>query len=122
MSLSGNALRLTVFLSQDDKFGHHPLYTEIVSRARAAGLAGATVLRGFEGFGASSHLHTSRLLSLSDDLPALVVIIDRPDPILDFLPQVRELTTGLVTLEEVEVVSFADGVQTRQGEHHGADG
>ena len=105
MSLSGNALRLTVFLSQDDQCGHRPLYAEILRRARAAGLAGATVIRGYEGFGSSNHVHTSRLLSLSNDLPAMVVIVDRPERIWQFLPQVRELMTGLITVEEVEVVT-----------------
>ena len=69
MKLAGSALRLTVFVGEDDRWGHQPLYHEIVTRARAAGLAGATVLRGCEGYGASSLIHTTRLLSLSEDLP-----------------------------------------------------
>ncbi len=112
MTSSWNALRLTIFLSQDDQFRHRPLYTEIVHRAHAAGLAGATVLRGYEGFGASSRIHTTRILSLSEDLPAVIVIIDRPERIQAFVPQVRELVIGgLVTLDEVEVVGFADGAE-----------
>ena len=112
MTPSGKALRLTVFLSQDDQFRHRPLYTEIVHRAHAAGLAGATVLRGYEGFGASSRIHTTRILSLSEDLPAVVIIVDRRERILAFLPQVHELVVGgLVTLDEVQVVGFADGAE-----------
>jgi uncharacterized protein len=105
MSLSGTALRLTVYLSETDQFRHRPLYTEIVHRAHAAGLAGACVIRGCEGFGASSRIHTSRILSLSEDLPAVVIVIDQPDRIREFLPQVQEMVTrGLITLEEVQVV------------------
>ncbi len=108
MPLSGTALRMTVFISENDQFHHRPLYTEIVHRAHAAGLAGASVVRGCEGFGASSRIHTSRLLSLNESLPVLIVIVDRPDRIREFLPQVEELVTrGLITLDEVEVVRYA---------------
>jgi PII-like signaling protein len=113
MTLTGTALRMTVFISEDDQFHHRPLYTEIVHRAHAAGLAGATVLRGHEGFGASSHIHTTRILSLSDDLPALILIVDRPDKIREFLPQVEELVTkGLIILDEVEVVRYVGSSDT----------
>lgn len=76
MKVSGKALRLTVFIGESDLWRHKPLYTEIVHRAHRAGLAGATVLRGIEGYGASSHIHTMRLLSLSEDLPVVIVIVD----------------------------------------------
>ncbi len=110
MPLSGSALRMSVFISENDQFHHRPLYTEIVHRAHAAGLAGASVLRGCEGFGASSRIHTTRLLSLNESLPVLIIIIDRPERIRAFLPQVEELVTkGLITLDEVEVVRYAGG-------------
>jgi PII-like signaling protein len=105
MNFSETALRLTVYISENDQFRHRPLYTEIVHRAHAAGLAGACVIRGCEGFGASSRIHTSRLLSLSEDLPALVIVIDQAERIREFLPQVQEMVTkGLITLDEVQVV------------------
>lgn len=111
MTLSGTALRMTVYLSENDQFRHRPLYTEIVHRAHAAGLAGASVVRGCEGFGAASRIHTSRLLSLNESLPVLVIIIDRPDRVRDFLPQVTELIAGgLITLDEVEVVRYGSGL------------
>ncbi len=105
MTYSDTALRLTIYISENDQFRHRPLYTELVHRAHAAGLAGACVIRGCEGFGASSRIHTARLLSLSEDLPAIVIVIDQADRIREFLPQVQEMVTkGLITLDEVQIV------------------
>jgi PII-like signaling protein len=107
MKLAGSALRLTVFVGEDDRWHGKPLYTQIVHSAHAAGLAGATVLRGIEGYGASSRVHTERLLSLSADLPIAVVIVDAEERIRAFLPQLDELVTeGLVILDEVEVIRY----------------
>ncbi|HEY3873463.1 MAG TPA: DUF190 domain-containing protein, partial [Actinocrinis sp.] len=72
MRLHGAALRLTIFVGESDRFHHRPLYAEIVNRAHQAGLAGATVLRGIEGYGASTHIHTTRILSLTEDLPLVI--------------------------------------------------
>ncbi|MBB6421213.1 DUF190 domain-containing protein [Streptomyces massasporeus] len=105
--LTGRALRLTVFVGERDTWHHKPLYSEIVHRAHAAGLAGASVFRGIEGFGASSLIHTSRLLSLSEDLPVAVVIVDTEPRVRAFLPQLEELVTeGLVTLDDCEVIRY----------------
>lgn len=107
MRLAGPAVRLTIYIGEDDRHGHHPLYTEIVRRARAAGLAGASVFRGIEGFGASSHLHTSRLLSLSEDLPLAIVIVDVEERVAAFVLELDELIDeGLVTLEPVQVYRY----------------
>jgi PII-like signaling protein len=101
------ALRLTVLVGEDDTWHHKPLYHEIVHRAHAAGLAGASVLRGIEGYGASSRIHTTRLLSLSEDLPIAVIIVDQEDRIRAFLPQLDDLVTeGLVMIDPVEVVRY----------------
>ncbi|QHC28126.1 MULTISPECIES: DUF190 domain-containing protein [unclassified Streptomyces] len=106
-SLTGRALRLTVYIGEDDTWHHKPLYSEIVHRAHAAGLAGASVFRGIEGYGASSRIHTSRLLSLSEDLPVAVVLVDTEERVRAFLPQLDELVReGLVTLDECEVVRY----------------
>lgn len=103
-------LRLTALVGEGDVFGHRPLYTEIVHRAHAAGLRGASVFRGIEGFGRGSEIHTDRLLDLSGDLPVAVVLVDRADRIRAFLQEAAELwRTGLVTLEEVDVVLAPEG-------------
>jgi PII-like signaling protein len=107
MRLQGPARRLTIFIGEADRWHHKPLYTEIVHRAHRDGLAGASVLRGIEGFGASSLIHTARLLSMSDDLPVAIIIVDAAERIDDFLPQLDELITeGLVILDDVEVVRY----------------
>lgn len=107
MTLNGSALRLTVLIGENDTWHHRPLYSEIVHRARAAGLAGASVFHGVEGFGRASLIHTSRLLSLSEDLPVAIVIVDQPALVREFLPQLHQLVSGgLVMLDEVEVIRY----------------
>ncbi|MFB7373982.1 DUF190 domain-containing protein [Streptomyces sp. NPDC056222] len=105
--LAGRALRVTILLGESDTWHHRPLYAEIVHRAHEAGLAGASVFRGVEGFGASSLVHTSRLLSLSEDLPVAIVIVDTEDRVRDFLPQLDALVSeGLVILDDCEVIRY----------------
>jgi PII-like signaling protein len=107
MSIEGAALRLTIFVGEDDMWHHKPLYHEIVHRAHQAGLAGASVLRGIEGFGASSRIHTTRILSLSADLPVAILIVDSDERVRQFLPQLDELVSeGLVIIDPVEVVRY----------------
>ncbi|MFD5123563.1 DUF190 domain-containing protein [Streptomyces sp. NPDC058385] len=107
MRLTGPALRVTIFTGENRTWHHKPVYTEIVHRAHQAGLAGASVFHGIEGFGASSLIHTSRLLSLSEDLPVAVVIVDSEERIRAFLPQLDELVTqGLVILDDCEVIRY----------------
>ncbi|UVO12155.1 DUF190 domain-containing protein [Mycobacterium sp. SVM_VP21] len=112
--LTGSALRMTVLVGESDTWHRKPLFSEIVHRARRAGLAGATVFRGVEGYGASSTIHTTRLLSLSEDLPVSIIIVDTAERIRAFLPELDELVAeGLIMLDEVEVVRYvgrtADG-------------
>ena len=107
MKLEGHQKRLTIFVGESDHHGHTPLATEIVQRAHRAGLAGASVFRGVEGYGASNHIHTTRILSLSDDLPIAIVIVDTEEAIQRFVPELDELITeGLVILDEVEVIKY----------------
>ena len=107
MEIAGPALRLTVVLGESDQWHHRPVYTEIVHRAHAAGMAGASVFRGIEGYGRANHIHTTRILSLSEDLPVTVVIVDAEEKVRAFLPELEELLTGgLAIVEPVEVVRY----------------
>ncbi|GHE75606.1 hypothetical protein GCM10017786_00400 [Amycolatopsis deserti] len=114
MKSSGRALRLSIFIGESDHWHHKPLYTEIVRRAHDAGLAGATVIRGIEGYGANSRIHTAHVFRLSDDLPLVIVIADTEDRIRGFLPQLDDLDiSGLVTLDEVETVHYTQSEHKR---------
>lgn len=113
MHLTGPALRMSIFLGEDDTWHHKPLHHEIVKRAREAGLAGATVLRGCEGYGTSSTIHTTRLLSMAENLPIVVLIIDAEERIRGFLPELDELIgAGTVLLDEVEVLHYQGKTQS----------
>ncbi len=107
MRLTGEGMLLRIFIGESDHWHGKPLYQAIVQRLRQEGLAGATVLRGIEGFGAKSHLHTSRILRLSEDLPLVVEVVDKADNIQRVLPMLDEMIAdGLVTLERVEVLIY----------------
>ncbi|MCB2203412.1 DUF190 domain-containing protein [bacterium] len=111
MQTLGEAKLLRIFVGEKDRVEGKPLYEYVVLRAREQGLAGATVLRGIEGFGASSLLHTARLLRLSDDLPIVIEIADKEDRIQDFVAQLEEIFTAagcgaMVTVEKVDVLVY----------------
>lgn len=107
MQIEGTARRLTIYLGEADQHNHKPAYKAIVEALREAGIAGATVTRGIEGFGKTSRIHTASILRLSEDLPVVVQVIDKSDRIESVLPAVQEIVeNGLVTLEDVEVVSY----------------
>ncbi len=114
--LEGRAQRLSIFIGETDQFHHRPLYAEIVARAHRLGMAGATVIRGLEGFGASHHVHTTRILSLSEDLPLVVLIVDTPESIARFLPHLDEMISeGLVVIDDVDVVQYVGRPAARPG-------
>jgi len=107
MKLEGTGKLLRVFIGESDTWHGKPLYQAIVERARQQGLAGATVVRGIEGFGASSRIHTSRILRLSEDLPVIIEIVDTAEKIAAFVAVVDEMVTeGMLTTENVEVVAY----------------
>lgn len=110
MQIPKDAMLLRIFLGESDRHEHHPLYEAIVLKAREAGLAGATVMRGPMGFGHSSHLHTSKILRLSEDLPLVIEIVDSEEKINAFLPTLDAMMgSGLVTLEKVKVLRYGNG-------------
>ncbi len=107
MEVPQDSVLLRIFLGEDDKFEQLPLYEAIVLRAREMHLAGATVIRGPLGFGHSSHIHTTKVLRLSQDLPLVIEIVDGQDKIDSFLPELdRMMAGGLVTLEKVKVLRY----------------
>jgi PII-like signaling protein len=107
MQLPRDAVLLRIFIGENDKAGHLPLYEAIVLKAREMQLAGATVLRGPIGFGHSSRLHTTKILRLSEDLPLIIEIVDTQEKIDAFLPQLDAMmSSGLVTLEKVQVLQY----------------
>lgn len=107
MQLPRDAVLLRIFIGENDKSGHQPLYEAIVLKAREMHLAGATVLRGPMGFGHSSRLHTTKILRLSEDLPLIVEIVDTQEKVDSFLPVLDGMmSSGLVTIEKVQVLQY----------------
>jgi PII-like signaling protein len=107
MQVPRRACLLRIFVGESDRWQGAPLFEALVMRARMAHLAGATVMRCPMGFGASSRLHTARILRLSEDLPIVIDIVDAREKIEAFLPVVEEMVEhGLVTLEDVEVIRY----------------
>ena len=103
---------LRIFIGESDKYEGMPLYEWIVRKAREHGLAGATVLRGIEGFGAHSRVHTAKILRLSTDLPIVVEIVDSLEKIEDFIPAVDgAIREGLATLERVQIRFYRSGTE-----------
>jgi hypothetical protein len=101
---------LRIFVGESDKHEGKPLHEAIVLLARERGLAGATVLRGIAGFGAASRIHTTKILRLSEDLPIVIEIADRPERIASILPDLdRMVREGLMTLEKVHIVKYRHG-------------
>jgi|SRR5215213_7236069 len=112
MNIPEEGYLLRVFVGESDKVGHRPLYEVIVLKAREAGLAGATVLRGVMGFGRNSILHTAKILRLSEDLPMVIEIVDSLEKVEAFLPALDEMIKdGLVTLERVRVMQYKSSIK-----------
>jgi len=116
MKITGQGLLLRIYIGESDRWHGRPLYEAIVLAAREAGLAGATVMRGVEGFGAHSRVHTAKVLRLSEDLPLLIEIVDQEERIRAFLPTCDQMIgEGLITLEKVEVLKYSPGEQRADG-------
>jgi PII-like signaling protein len=107
MNLPKDAELIRIFIGENDHYGHLPLYEAIVREARKKGLAGATVMRGLMGFGKASRIHTAKILRLSEDLPLIIEIVDTPEKIESFLPDLDQmLGDGLITLEKIQVIAY----------------
>ena len=115
MKLQGEGKLIRIFLGESDKVNHQPLYEAIVRAAREKGLAGATVLRGVEGYGAVSRvIHTAKILRLSEDLPIVVEVVDTEEKMKSFMPEVDKLIEAakcgaMITLEKAEIVRYSVG-------------
>ena len=114
MGISEQAVLLRIFIGESDRLGHLPLHEAIVKRARTEGIAGATVLKGVLGYGASDHIRTSKLLDLSGDMPMVIEIVDEESKVEAFRPVIAEMMDasgkgGLVTLENIRVIRYAPG-------------
>lgn len=107
MKIPAEGKLLRIFIGEADKWQGKPLYEEIVLLARKNDLAGATVIKGFMGFGCKSHMHTAKILRLSEDLPIIIEIVDSEDKINRFLPLLDEMVgEGLITLEKASVIMY----------------
>src|SRR5688572_10468798 len=107
MTIPEEGYLLRIFVGESDRHGYHPLYEAIVLKAREAGMAGATVLRGVMGFGKNSILHTAKILRLSEDLPMVVEIVDSLEKVEAFVPTLDEMIKdGLVTIEKIRVIHY----------------
>ena len=107
MDITGPAKMLKIYIGESDKWHGRPLSLALIERLRAEDIAGATVIRAVEGFGANSRIHTAHILRLSEDLPLVVEVVDRADRIERILPIVDEMVgEGLVTMLDVTVVHY----------------
>jgi uncharacterized protein len=107
MKLPSEAELLRIYIGEADRYEGKPLYEAIVNLARQRGMAGATVLRGLMGFGADSRMHTAKILRLSEDLPMIIEIVDKPERIEALLPKLdRMIEEGLVTIETIRVIAY----------------
>jgi PII-like signaling protein len=110
VKIEGEGKLLRIFIGESDRWHGKPLYEAIVQAARDAGLAGATVLRGLEGYGAHSRIHTMKILRLSEDLPIVVEIADKAERIAQFLPTLDGMVDeGMITLEDVHIIAYRHG-------------
>lgn len=115
MTIDGPALICRIYIGESDQSHGKPLYHAIVEFLRQRGMAGATVLRGIEGFGANAHLHTTRILRLSEDLPVIIEVVDQEDRLRAVLPELDAMVAdGLITLEQIEIVAYRAGQTPRR--------
>jgi PII-like signaling protein len=107
MKIEGKALLARIYVGESDSFEGRPLYSAIVEKLRERNIAGATVLRGIEGYGRNARLHTTRILRLSEDLPILIEVVDEEEKLRAVLPELDGMVSeGLITLESIDVIAY----------------
>jgi len=107
MKLPADGKLLRIFIGEADKWQGKPLYEEIIFLAKQRGMAGATAIKGFMGFGCKSHMHTAKIMRLSEDLPIIIEIVDIEEKISAFIPSLDEMVKeGLITLEKANVIMY----------------
>ena len=114
MKISGEGKLLRIFVGEADRYQGRPLFEALVRKARELGLAGATVWRGIESFGARSRIHTASILRLSEDLPIIIEIVDTEERVREVLPALDAILEaagggGLMTIEKVEIIKYSVG-------------
>jgi len=115
MKIPSDGKLLRIFIGEADKWNGKPLYQEIVELARKKGMAGATALKGFMGFGCKSHMHTTKLLRLSEDLPIVIEIVDSDEKIVQFVSDLDDMVSeGLITIEKVNVIMYRAENETKE--------
>jgi PII-like signaling protein len=118
MKITGSAQRIRIFVGESARYHHQPLYHAIVLKAREMGMAGATVCRAFEGYGASSRIRSANLLDLSADLPVVIEIVDSQEYVERFLPILDGMVDkGLITVDTVHVVKYAHDPAHAKSQH-----
>jgi PII-like signaling protein len=105
MKITGKGKILKIYIGETDKWNHQPLYHAIIKKLKKEGIAGATVLKGIEGFGLNSHIKSAHILQLSEDLPLIIEVVDKAEKIEKIIPDIKEMVDeGLITIEDVEVI------------------
>jgi PII-like signaling protein len=116
VKIEGRAKMLTIYIGEADHFHHRPLYQVLVERLSEEGVAGATVLRGIEGYGKASRIHTASILRMSEDLPVVITVVDKEERINGIMPIIDEMVKeGLVILENVDVITYRSEKKTKGG-------
>ena len=107
MKIPADGKLLRIFIGEQDKWHDQPLYEAIIHLAKKEGMAGATAIKGFMGFGAKSRMHTAKILRLSEDLPIVIEMVDSEEKINKFLPHLDDMVKeGLITLEKANVIRY----------------
>ena len=115
MKIEGNGKLLKIFIGESDQWHGEPLYHAILKKIKENGLAGATIIRGIEGFGANSRIHSTRVLRLSEDLPIVIEVIDKEERINAIIKVLDDMITEglMIVIQDVEIIKYAKSKDTK---------